>query len=82
MTQTLARTLQDIAGGILEAATATPVGIERIEAKLPMEFGLRRHDGQTAVAMRPPDATQARDLTSPLGRFSFMIDIVEGAGDG
>ena len=82
MTQTLARTLQDIAGGIFEAATATPVGIERIEAKLPMEFGLRLDEGQLTVAMRPPEATQARDLTSPLGSFSFMIEIVDGGSDG
>ncbi len=82
MTQTLAQTLQDLAGGIFEAAAATPVGIERIEAKLPMEFSLTRHDGQLTVAMRPPEATQGRDLTSPLGSFSFIIDIVNGGSDG
>ncbi|UCH74050.1 MAG: hypothetical protein JSU82_17315 [Rhodospirillales bacterium] len=82
MTQTLARTLQDIAGDIFDAAAATPVGIETIQVRLPMEFGLKRHDGQIVIAMQPPDATQARELTPPTGRFSFRIDIARGGGDG
>ena len=81
MTQTLARTLKDIAGSIFRAADGSPVAIERIEVALPMEFGLRRHQGQQVVAMRPPDALQARDLAIPMGRFGFTIDIVKGGGD-
>jgi hypothetical protein len=82
MTQTLARTLEDLAGGVLDAAAGAPIAIRQIEAELPMEFDLKRRDGELTLAMRPPEVTQARELSVPLGRFAFTLAMARGDDDG
>lgn len=75
MTQTLDRMIGDLAGGILDAASNAPVGLRQIFARLPMEFALRHCSKGAVIAARPPEETQARYLATPLGHFTFTLDI-------
>lgn len=81
MTATLDHMIADLAGGIFEVAGDSAGRLRQIHARLPMEFGLRRGEDGMVVAARPPEETQARDLSTPVGAFTFTIDIAGGADE-
>ncbi|MBO9432771.1 hypothetical protein J7394_01045 [Ruegeria sp. R13_0] len=80
MTQDLSQTLTQLLQDLTRLDDLRLRGLRRVEADLPMEFGLVPVQGGVTFRTLPPTATQSRDLAVPTGALSFSVDVSETGG--